>query len=193
MHPKPPEDDDRQIFQKMLGYYDAPAFVRRVKRLEDAERILDEHLSAKRIENLSIVRLRIGQLRALAGDWQALRPLVGDEASLAELAALHDELEPTLRLPLDVTKSMHVLRGALADLIFAMEVFNQRWQKVLTEFDLSVINELRDGYNRHYLIEKECALRNSRVARLGFQRREPVSTADLLRRFPLLAIPRLAP
>src|SRR5215469_4479677 len=101
MHPKPPDDDDQHIFQKLLGFYDAPAFVRRVKRLEDAERILHEHLGAKRTENLSIVRLRIGQLRALAGNWQALRPLLGDDASLAILEALHDELQPVLRVTLD--------------------------------------------------------------------------------------------
>ena len=192
MHPRPPEDDDQQIIQKMLGYYDAPAFVRRVKRLEDAERIMHEHLAAKRLENLAMVRLRIGQLRALAGDWPALRPLLGDDAALAVLGSLHAELQPVLRLALDPTRSVYVLRGALGDLVYAMGVFNQRWQKYLIEFDLTMINELRDGYNRNYLIEKECAMRNSGVARLGLQRLAPLSTADLLQRFPLLPLPRLA-
>lgn len=192
MHPTPPDDDDQHIFQRLLGYYDAPAFVRRVKRLEDAERMLHEHVSSKRTENLSIVRMRIGQLRALAGDWQALRPLLADDASLAALEALHGELQPVLRLAVDATRSTHVLRRAIGDLVYAMELFNQRWQRFVTRFDLTVINGLRDGYNRHYLIEKECALRNSRVARLGFQRVMPLTTAELLQRFPLLPLPRLA-
>jgi hypothetical protein len=192
MYPAPRPDDEQYFFNQVLGLYDAPAFIRRIKRLEDAERILHEQMTAKRAELGSMVRLRIGQLRALAGDWTSLRPLLADDETLAALAALHDELQPELRLALDATRSAHVLRGALTDLMFAIEIFNQRWRKHLSHFDLASINELRDGYNRHYLIEKECALRNSRVACLGFQRRDPLTTDDMLRRYPLLPLPRFA-
>jgi hypothetical protein len=192
MYPTPRHDDEQYFFNQVLGHYDAPAFIRRIKRLEDAERMLHEQMTANRSELGSMVRLRIGQLRALAGEWASLRPLLADDASLAALTALHDELQPELRLALDATRSAHVLRGALTDLMYAIEIFNQRWRKHLLQFDLAPINELRDGYNRHYLIEKECALRNSRVARLGFHRREPLTTDELRRRYPLLPLPRLA-
>src|SRR5947209_7956154 len=114
MHNVPPvDDDDRRIFQKLLGFYDAPAFVRRVKRLEEAERILTEHLADKRADSLSMVRLRVGQLRALAGSWDALRPLLATERSLAELRSLHEALQPVLRLPPKATQSRRALRRAL--------------------------------------------------------------------------------
>src|SRR5438270_9104482 len=97
--------EDRRLFQQLLGMYDAPAFVRRVKRIEDADRLLAEHLTRKRTENLAMVRLRIGQLKQLAGEWDALRSFVQSDGSLEALRALHDELEPELRLPLQRTPS----------------------------------------------------------------------------------------
>src|SRR5947209_7892712 len=136
MHELPParEDDDRHLFQKLLGFYDAPAFVRRVKRIEDAERALNEHLHKKRDENLTMVRLRVGQLRALAGAWDALRPFLASDGSLDLLRELHDALKPELRLPLEPTRSRRALRGALIELAEAIESFNRRWQKYLAEF-----------------------------------------------------------
>ena len=192
-HPqRPVDDDDQHIFQKMLGYYDGPAFMRRAKQVEDAERLLHEQLTAKRLEGLAIVRLRVGQLRALAGDWHEVRPLLDDDGSLVVLESLHDALQPELRLAVAATRSRSVLRGALADLTVAIELFNQRWAKHVAQIDLAPINALRDGYNRNYLIEKECALRNSRVARLGFRRLEPLTTGELLAHYPLIALPQPA-
>lgn len=185
-------NDERHIFQKMLGLYDAPAFVRRIRRLEDAERLLTEHLENVRAEKLAMVRLRIGQLQCLAGDWDVLRPLVTSVEVVAELRALHDVLQPALRLPLAPTRSVRAHRRALADLTEAIAIFNRGWQKHLEAINLLPLNELRDGYNRHYLIEKECALGNPRVARMGFKPREPMTIADLRRQFPLLPLPRLA-
>jgi hypothetical protein len=184
--------EDRHLFQMILGYYDAPAFIRRIKRVEEAGRVIKEHLHRKREDELAMVRLRIGQFRALAGDWQAVRPLLATEESLDLLRDLHDALEPKLRLPLEPTNSLRTLRGALQELVEAMEAFNRRWRKYIDGFDLTIVNALRDGYNRHYLVEKECALGNGAVARLGFKRLDPVTTADLLRDAPLLEMPQLA-
>jgi hypothetical protein len=188
-HPQPPpDDDDRRIVQKLIGMYDAPAFVRRMRRVEDAERILIEQLEKKRGEKLTMVRLRIGQLRALAGDWTALRPFVAASESLDTLRDLHDALKPELRMPLEATRSAHRLRSALQELTQAMATFNQRWQKLIAEVDLAPVNEMREGYNKHYLIEKECAVGNSRIARMGFKRLDPLTMADLLRQLPPLAL-----
>jgi hypothetical protein len=188
----PPDDDDRRIVQKLIGMYDAPAFVRRMRRVEEAERTLLEHVAKKRSDKLIMVRLRVGQLRALAGEWDALLPLLATPESLDALRSLHDALNPQLRLPLEATRSLHRLRGALREVTEAIEMFNRRWERLIAEFDLAPVNELRDGYNKHYLIEKECALGNSRVARMGFQRLHPLTTADLQRQFPLLPLPVLA-
>jgi hypothetical protein len=185
-------DDERRIVQRVLGHFDAPAFVRRVRRLEDSERILREHLAQKRAEWLAMT-LRVGQLLALAGDWDRVRPHLASAESLDGIRMLHDALQPELRLPLKANPSARVLRAVLRELIAAIDLFNQRWQRYIAEFDLGPINALRDGYNLHYLIEKECALGNARVARMGFKRLDPLTTADLLREFPLLLVPSLAP
>src|SRR5207247_5802896 len=88
--------DEKQVLQKMTSYFDAPAFIRRVKRVEDAYQSLLDHLVQKRDEKVEFVRLRVGQLAALAGDWNALRPLVAGRDDLALLRALHEELRPKL-------------------------------------------------------------------------------------------------
>jgi hypothetical protein len=51
---------------------------------------------------------------------------------------------------------------------------------------------MRDGYNRYYLLEKECALRSARVAREGFVRLAPLTLDDIRKMLPLLPVPTLA-
>ena len=58
--------------------------------------------------------------------------------------------------------------------------------------DLSAVNELRKGYNRYYVLEKECAVRSARIARQGFAPLPPLTTGDLVAQFPLLPVPRRA-
>jgi hypothetical protein len=184
--------DDQQIIQRMTAYFDAPAFIRRIKRVEEADRLLQEQLTRQRGQRLAMVRLRVGQLAALAGDWAALGGVFASESDVADVRRLHDELQPRLRLPLEPTASARTLRAAAVELVEALELFNARWRRHIETLDLSFINQLRDGYNRHYLLEKECALGSSRVARLGFRPLDPVTAAELIGRFPPLAIPTLA-
>ena len=40
----------------------------------------------------------------------------------------------------------------------ALTRFNARWRKTVEKLDLRPINELREGYNRYYVIEKACSL-----------------------------------
>jgi hypothetical protein len=184
---RPAGDEERRVFQQMLGLHGGPAFVRRQKGIEEAERRLHETLQRKRDENLTMVRLRVGQLRALAGDWESLRPMVATGAALDRLRHLHDTLRPELRVPLQPTGSRRTLRRALAALMEAINAFDRRWQGVLAKVDLTPLNALREAYNKYYLLEKECAVGNPRIARIGYQRLEPLTVADLLRQFPLLA------
>lgn len=101
---------------------------------------------------------------------------------------LHRELEPRLRIPVEPTSSLRRLRRALVELIESTERFNRGWKPFLEAVDLARVNELRDGYNRWYVLEKECALRSPRLARLGFQRLEPITPETLAVLFPPLPV-----
>jgi hypothetical protein len=135
--------------------------------------------------------VRLGLLRGLAGDWPTLLPLLADEEQLAVLRQLEEDLRPRLRSPVRPTSSRWALRRALRELNESLERFNQRWQEFLPQVELTAVNELRDGYNRYFLLEKECAVRSARVARQGFRRLEPATTADVAAALPLLPILRL--
>jgi hypothetical protein len=54
------------------------------------------------------------------------------------------------------------------------------------------VNEARDGYNRYYVLEKECAIRSALLARRGFCRLEPFTLEQLAALVPELPVPRLA-
>jgi hypothetical protein len=172
--------------------YDAPAYVRRARRVEQALEDLLDRCRVQRKQWLGMVRLRLGTLRALAGDWNALAPFLAFGHPLRQLELLHDELAPELRVPVQATSSQRRLRGALAELRESMERFNHRWRAFLASIDLTALNELRDGYNRYFILEKECAVRSPRLAREGFVRLEPLTVADLLARLPLLPVPALS-
>jgi len=173
----------------LLSHYDAPAFVRRDRRVREAfDRLLDR-CGRQRDEWLDMVRIRIGVLHALAGDWGSLAPLLAYEEQLHILQQLHVTLEPKLRVPIKPTSSPRILRHALRELIDSSERFNLRWRQFLEEIDLTEVNDLREGYNRYYLLEKECALRSARLARQRFQPFASVTREELAARFPVLAIP----
>src|SRR5437879_553052 len=138
-----------------------------------------------------MVRLRLGTVKALASEWTALLPCLVDEEQLVRLEQMHTELAPKLRIPVAPTSSQRRLRAALVRLRESIERFNRRWQSYVPTVDLGPVNELRDGYNRYYLLEKECALRSPRLARQGFRRLEPLTTTDLFAVLPLLPVPAL--
>jgi hypothetical protein len=186
-------DDAENTFKEFLSLYDAPAFVRRARRVEMSLEELLDHCHAQRERWLGMVRLRVGILRALAGDWNVLWPLLSSQEQVRELQLLHDELKPKLRVPVVATTSQYHLQQALEALRVSIESFNRRWQRFLLQVDLSGVNEARDAYNRYYVLEKECAFRCSRVAREGFVRQEPFTLADLQARLPFLPVPELAP
>ena len=58
----------------------------------------------------------------------------------------------------------------------------------LLTVDLARVNQLRDGYNRYYVLEKECAVRSPKVARQGFRPLPPLTTADLAAELPPLTL-----
>lgn len=184
-------DEDSQVFKQFLSQFDAPAFIRRARAVQGTFDQLLDHCRRQRAEWLKITRLRIGMLHALAGEWDNLRRFLADEDQLDSLRYHLAALASPLRSPVEPTTSARVLHRALRELHESLEHFNQHWRAFLTSVDLSAVNELRDGYNRYYVLEKECAVRSARVARQGFVRMEPLTIEDLTAQLPLLPVPQL--
>jgi hypothetical protein len=184
-------DDDRYLFKQFLGHYDVPAYVRRAVRVQEVYRQLVHRCQSRREEWLATVRTRLAMLHALAGEWTALRTWLADESQLQVLHEMHFSLEPQLRVPVGPTTSGRQLRRALHELTESIGRFNARWHEFLRGVDLSPINELRDGYNRYYLLEKECAMRSAQLARQGFERLEPLTHDELMSLLPPLPVPRI--
>lgn len=184
-------DETSEAFKQFLSRYDAPAYIRRARGVQAALDQLLEQCRRRRAEWLQMVRLRIGILHALSGDWDNLRPFLADEDQLDILRYLLAALASPLRAPVEPTTSPRVLGRALRELHESLERFNQRWRAFLSSVDLTSVNELRDGYNRYYVLEKECAVRSARIARQGFTPLQPLTLDDLVSQFPLLPVPRL--
>jgi hypothetical protein len=185
-----PSVEDRDAFKTFVSIYGGPAYIRRAREVEGALEHLLARCRQQREEWLTMVRLRLGVLKVMAGDWPALTPLL-DEEQLDHLARMYADLAPQLRMPVAVTSSRRLLRRALRELCESIEAFNRRWLAYLTRVDLSWVNELRDGYNRYYVLEKECAIRSPRLARVGFQRLEPLTAESLRALLPPLPVPAL--
>jgi hypothetical protein len=181
-----------RVVQQVVAHYDAPAYVRRARRVQNALDQLIHRCRHQRDEWLMMVRLELGLLAGLAGEWDRLRPWLTDADQVDVLRQLHGILEPRLRVRVELTSSKRQLRRTLRNLIAALERFNQRWRDYLPTVDLSTVNHLRDGYNRYYLLEKECAMRSVVVARQGFIPLAPMTMDDLTTLLPPLPVPQLA-
>ncbi len=102
------------------------------------------------------------------------------------LRRLWDDLKPDLQVRIEPTTAEKKLRRALARLVADIDSFNRRWTAFLPTVDRAGVNKLRDDYNRHYVLEKECAVRSVVVARHGFRPLPPLTTADLVEALPVL-------
>jgi hypothetical protein len=185
------QDDDR-LLKQLLGQYDVPAYVRRARRVQEALDELVAYCQGKREKWLGMVRIRLAMLHALAGTWTALRSLLADDEQSSVLEAMHRLLAPKLQVRIEPTASPRLLRRALRELCESLERFNRRWREFLEQVNLHPVNEARDGYNRYYVLEKECAVRSAMLARRGFRRLEPFTLEQLAALVPELTVPQLA-
>jgi hypothetical protein len=176
--------------KRFLGRYDAPAYARRARRVEEAFEQVLARCRRQRDEWLMMVRIHLGTLHGLAGGWDGLRPYLSGDEQAQVLRHLHEALRPRLRVTIQPTSSGRRLAAALRDLVHGLERFNSRWQDFLEAVDLTPVNELRDGYNRYYLLEKECAMRSARLARQGYVPLPPLTLEDLRALMPPLPVPR---
>ena len=145
---------DRRELKQLLALNGTPAYAVRALHMEAAFEHLLDRCRKQRDTLLALVRTRLAALRALTGDWVALRPWVRDDAQLAVLEGLHAELRPQLRVPVAPTSSPRALGRALRELVESLERFNRRWQEFLPTVDVAHVNALREGYNKYYVLEK---------------------------------------
>jgi hypothetical protein len=184
-------DDERNFFKQVTAYYDAPAYVRRARGVQESLEAKIRDLRATRLEWTLLPRTLLGLLQMRAGCWMALRPLLQDDAQVEVLVELETELQPRPRLREPAIRSPAKLRRSLRELVYSLRRFNERWLLFVTSVDLEKLNQIRADYNRYYLLEKECALRSPRLARQGFVPLAPMTLADLLERLPPLPVPEL--
>jgi hypothetical protein len=189
----PPLGSDKAEWaaQLVLGKFGAPAYMRRSQQMENAVDQLLIQCRRQRSEWSAMVGLRLGVLHGLAGDWRNLVPLLVSETELDKLEQLHADLRPQLRLPVEPTTSKRCHRNALLELRASIVRFNRRWIAYLGEVNLGAVNTLIDGYNRYYVLEKECVVRSAAIARQGFRPREPLTLDRLTALLPPLPLPQL--
>jgi hypothetical protein len=186
-----PADDTQRLFQHFIAQHDGPAYLRRARRMHDAIAAVHEQCRRQREEWLLMPRLHLGRLAALAGSWEKILPLLRDVTQAEALRKLHADLAPKLRLPPEVTHSPRRLRQGLRAVIESNQRFNERWQPFVERLDLSAANTQIDGYNRYYLLEKECVVSSPRIARMGFEPRQFLTTGEIFQAWPLLPVPVL--
>lgn len=169
--------------RKLLGLMDTPAYLRRALRVRDAVQLVHARCQRQRDEWTAGVRLRLALWRrAIEGDANWISCLA--PAEQAALRRLETELGP-IEPPRPGVKAAAPAQ-AWADLVASVARFNERWHKYLAHVDLVAANRQIHGYNECYLLEKECAFRSARLARLGFQPMPLLSPESLAERYPLL-------
>lgn len=180
--PIPSHNDERRSAMAIVAHFGAPAYMRRANRVEAVFEALIDRLRVRREDLLGGVRLHLLSLLEVAGSLAAVRPFLSDE-QLRAFSELVAQFCLTERPPANV--SPRRLRRSLRELAASVARFNRRWLKCVSEADLSEVNAEREGYNRWYLLEKECAVGVIR-ARQAFRPLSPVTTDDVLRELPLL-------
>lgn len=170
---------------QVLGLFDTPAFARRGQQLEQAIAGLDDRCRRERAQRLKPVGsalLAWSSAVSGPGAWEA-SGFAGPVDPLWEACEL---------APAWAAREAHgSRRRAAADaLAGAVRDFNARWPAVLESLGLDAVNALIDGYNRFYLLEKECVVGSPRLAARLYRPMPPISLGDLLARFPLLPDPR---
>lgn len=183
------ESDEHQIFSEIVAIYDAPAYVRRARQVEDSWSALVAGCRKERERLLEMPRLRLARFIVLVEPWRRDPDAVLPPDEFAELLRLDQEWQVRLRHPVKPARSALEARHALLLLAESFARFNERWAEYVERVDFGPINLVRERYNQFYLIEKECAVCSVKTAQKGFVRLAPLSSADLYRELPLLKIP----
>ena len=172
--------------KEMMGLFDVPAFARRGHDLEITLRRLHERCQKARFQLLDMVHLRLRQWsRAVTGPnaWTAV--FAGPIEPLWPLATAEPPIWGEFPAPI---RRQRIIAG---DLIAAVLRFNRRWEQYVQLLNLEPVNAVIDGYNRFYVLEKECVMGSARLAARNFQHKPLLTTAILLDDHPPLPVPEL--
>ena len=183
--PMPLEVADAET-REMLGLFDVPAYARRGQDLDHAIARLHARCDRERSALLEMVHLRLRQWAAAAtgpDDWRGVFA-----APVAPLWPATGAEPPTWAARPETPRRR---RAIARDLVSSLQRFNRRWSAAFDALDLDPLNRLVDGYNRYYLLEKECAFGSARLARHRFTPREPLSRDEIWAQHPELPVPEL--
>jgi hypothetical protein len=174
----------------LLGLGDPPAYLRRGMSVEDAETRVVKTCEAARDEMLYPVKLRLRFWNRLLRDRPRVRKATTSDAMeyAADLGRRVFGLKESTISIAPAGWSMFAGRQWRA-LGAAVEEFNANWRRYLETLPLDDLHRTIDGYNRYYVLEKECAVRSIRTAIRGFIPKEKPTWADFLARFPPLPTP----
>jgi hypothetical protein len=186
--PIPSHNDERRAAMDVIARFGVPAYLRRARRVEDSWAELLDRLRIDRRTLLAGVRLHLRLLLDAAGHLDALRPVVTDER-IELLRSWAVEFGLAERPPTGAGPRR--LRRAVRELVASVARFNRKWSAHVADTDLSEVNAERDGYNRWYLLEKECAVGVIRASQ-GFRPLPPATTADVQAALPPLPEIRVA-
>lgn len=169
-----------------------PSYIRRVRDLELGIDELFTEARAAREEMLDFVCLRFRRVLDILSEEQGAALPQQTVHALGIILDEVDELPSFLKLreqPRDPRKTAEIEK-AISELQSSVRRFNARWSEwVEQEAPLSRVNTLVDAYNRHYRIEKQCAVRYIPLDKLDFKRRDPLTTDDVFRALPLIPEP----
>src|ERR1051326_5459006 len=130
------DPNEQRLFQQVVAGFDAPAFLRRARRVEEAWNGLLDRCRHKREHLLEMPRLRLAQFvksTALGAPGPGICP----PAELSYLQGLHREWQPKLRSGVRPAKTAAEVAQALTDLARSFERFNRRWLEFVNDMDLS--------------------------------------------------------
>lgn len=178
------------IAQLVLGQFDAPAFIRRAKSVEMDTETLFHKCKKHRNGWLHQPQRAFHAIKSRVGgtppDWQRLLAWSKQPEQIAYLRDLDPFLEPALRFPPKPSRWFWGISQEIEILRKQIKGFNQAWLEWVQELDLSEINNARDGYNKWYLLEKECSILSCAVASQGFVPLTLLTPGDILSWFPLI-------
>lgn len=171
--------------------FDTPAYVRRGLTVETEWNTLADKLHRIWTEWTVPVGRLCAQLRHQADGWEAFGPWLASPEDLDLLRRLDQRLDFRLKYPPAKALWLWPLKGSLRRLARMAADLNEAWAKHLGTLDLEPVNRAREQYNRWYLLEKECAMRSTRLAAGGFEAFPRVEANDLINLFPPLPVFRV--
>ncbi|MGL4464257.1 MAG: hypothetical protein ACRC1K_19070 [Planctomycetia bacterium] len=179
------DDPWSRVTRGFLGIADTPAYLRRSLAVQDALQGVLNRCERHRDGWFDGVRLHLRAWNALVAQNPAVEAALSadDQAALNKLNEIVFGVEKQCSRFADGRPAQVLHRLAQS-----LERFERRWTAYTAHLTLDGPNRLIDGYNRHYLFEKECAFRSPRLARLGYEPLPPLTVEWVRAGFPPLPI-----